>query len=73
MSWWTARKRELVAGCRSDVERAAAHAEVRFAGSLPGRWRGRLEMLRHHGATALWARAKLTAQRLRDHGSVRHA
>jgi hypothetical protein len=73
VAWWTARKRVLAAGCRSDVERAASHPEVRFSGSVPGRWRGRLEMLRHHDATAAWARARMTAQRLRDHGSVRQA
>lgn len=71
VGWWSAYKRKLAAAARGDIERALHRGAPRSAYPVPNRWRGRLEMARHHNVTAVWARARLTARRLRATGNVR--
>jgi hypothetical protein len=71
VDWWSAHKRAVAAATRADVERALGSRARLPAHGVPGRWRGRLEMARHHNTSAAWARARLTARRLRSTGNVR--
>jgi hypothetical protein len=71
VDWWTGHKRVLASAAQSDVARALDSQARPPAYRVPGRWRGRLEMARHHNAGAAWARARLTARRLRSSGNVR--
>lgn len=77
VGWWTATKRDLVRAAQEDVEACffpppgARDGRRAGLGDLPSVRLGRIEMLRHHNRVALQQRAKLTALRLRRHGSVR--
>ncbi|HEY3142870.1 MAG TPA: hypothetical protein VGJ86_17145 [Acidimicrobiales bacterium] len=74
VDWWTGTKRALAAQVAQDVASLLAdgpHAPALAETPLPSRWRGRMEMLRHHNLPAARQRAMLTARRLVQHRSFR--
>jgi hypothetical protein len=63
--WWQRLEKRISTEVTSIISRATAQkARMTFAPSAPSRLSGICEMLKHHNATALWARSQLTIRRL---------